>query len=67
MDPDDPNRADRDAAALSAAAAEALYLISTQLNLLAMTLDELAHAADPQKLQQVADLSASAIDKARSG
>ncbi|MCR5868552.1 MULTISPECIES: hypothetical protein [Aquincola] len=54
-------------AALRAALAtsEALLQMSSQLELLAMALDELAHESQPALRQQVAAVTAAAIDKAR--
>lgn len=56
-----------DAAALREAMAtsDALLQMSTQLELLAMALDELAHQSQPALRQQVAAATAAAIDKAR--
>lgn len=66
MKEDDPKHAAQNAVDASAAAADALYLISSQLSMLAMALDELAQTADPAVRQQVADAALAAIEKARS-
>lgn len=66
MKEDDPKHAAQRAVEASAAAVDALYLISSQLSMLAMALDELAQAADPDVRQQVANAALAAIEKAKS-